>query len=50
MMAATSKDKDKSKSKSSKEDTLCTNSNYGRRGHTNDQCWEKGGGKVSGDL
>ena len=44
-MAATSKDKDKSKSKSSKEDTLCTNLNCGRHGHTNNQCWEKGGGK-----
>jgi hypothetical protein len=39
------KDKDKSKSKSSKDDVLCTNSNCGRRGHTKDQCWEKGGGK-----
>ena len=54
MMASTSKDskpkegkrKGKDKSKSSKDDILCTNTpNCGRRGHTKDQCWEKGGGK-----
>ena len=52
MLAATSKPKgergkDKNKSsKSSKDDILCTNTpNCGRKGHTKDQCWEKGGGK-----
>jgi hypothetical protein len=50
MMASTSKaekgkGKDKNNSKSSKDDLLCTNTNCGRRGHTIDQCWEKGGKK-----
>ena len=54
MMALTSRDskpekgkgKGKDKSKSPKSDILCTNTpNCGRRGHTKDQCWEKGGGK-----
>ncbi|KAF8810961.1 hypothetical protein BYT27DRAFT_7090691, partial [Phlegmacium glaucopus] len=40
------KEKVNSQSKSSKNDILCTNlPNCGRRGHTKDQCWEKGGGK-----
>ena len=48
MMASASKPKGKGKDKekSSKSDVLCTNTpNCGRRGHTKDQCWEKGGGK-----
>ena len=52
MMATTSKPKgekgkDRNKSsKSSKDDVICTNTpNCGRKGHTKDQCWEKGGGK-----
>ena len=49
MMATSSKPKggkDKNKSKSLKDDVVCTNvPNCGRRGHTKDQCWEKGGGK-----
>ena len=51
MMASTSKPKEekgkgKSKSKSSKDEIICTNTpNCGRKGHTKDQCWEKGGGK-----
>ena len=39
------KGKDKDKSKSAKSNVLCSNTNCGRRGHTKDQCWEKGGGK-----
>jgi hypothetical protein len=48
MMASASKPKGKGKDKekSNKSDVLCTNTpNCGRRGHTKDQCWEKGGGK-----
>ena len=51
MMASTSKTKDskgkgKDKAKSKRDDLLCTNTpNCGRRGHTSDQCYEKGGGK-----
>ena len=52
MLAATTKaktrkgkGKDKSKSNSTKDNVLCTNKNCGRCGHTNKQCWEKGGGK-----
>ena len=42
-MMATS---DKSKFKSSKDDIICTNlPNCGRKGHTKEQCFEKGGGK-----
>ena len=50
MMASTTnpkkdKGKGKDKAKSQKGDILCTNTNCGRKGHTKDQCWEKGGGK-----
>ena len=48
MLAATSKargGKGKDQDKSSRDDLLCTNPNCGRRGHTKDQCWQKGGGK-----
>jgi gag-polypeptide of LTR copia-type/GAG-pre-integrase domain len=44
MLAATFKAKSRN-SRSSKNDILCTNTNCGRRGHTKDQCWSKGGGK-----
>ena len=39
------KDKDNSKSNSLKEDLLCMNKYCGKKGHTSDQCWDKGGGK-----
>ena len=51
MMASTSKaekgkGKDKNKSKTLKDDVLCMNTaNCGRKGHTIEQCWAKGGGK-----
>jgi hypothetical protein len=44
MLTATSKAKG-GNSRSSKNDILCTNTNCGRRGHTKDQCWAKGGGR-----
>ena len=47
MMAASSKPNEgKDKSKSSKSDLLCGNTIFcGCRGHTTEQCWEKGGGR-----
>ena len=45
------KGKGKDKDKSKKDDVLCTNTpNCGRRGHTKDQCWEKGGGNEGQAL
>ena len=47
MMAASSKPNEgKDKTKSSKSNTVCGNTAFcGRRGHTTEQCWEKGGGR-----
>ena len=35
----------KPKEEKGKSDIVCANKNCGRTGHTNDQCWEKGGGR-----
>ncbi|KAF8810769.1 hypothetical protein BYT27DRAFT_7091166, partial [Phlegmacium glaucopus] len=48
MIAATAKARGwnpKKKEKSQKEDIRCSNKNCGRKGHTDRNCWEKGGGK-----
>ena len=48
LLAAISKarcGKGRDQDKSSRDDILCTNPNCGQRGHTKDQCWQKGGGK-----
>jgi hypothetical protein len=50
MIAATAKARgstSKGKEKEKKDSPRCSNPNCKKKGHTNDNCWEKGGGKES---